>query len=171
MGWIAITKDKEILQEDKDGRPVQKGEDGELLYIFQYDFGHTVGVDLINGVVSIDFESFEIQDRVYLINPKVNFFICEETNIVAEYRHLKQEIVWARGENGKLLRDENKRPYKVRNDILTPLTWRPIWFTRWTNGIPVKVIGAQTTAPDLQGGNNIKCMVSLFPDGRIGVSM
>lgn len=177
MGWIAITKDKQVLQEDIDGRPVQRGEDGELLFIFQQDFGHKVGVDLVEGIIHIDFDDFEIQDRVYVHNPKLSFYICEETNIVGEYKHLTQTFEWARDENGKRLRrqenvnDPNSKMvgFKVRTDTLIPIIWRPIWFTRWTNGIPTKVIGAQTTTPDLQGARNVKKLVSLFADGRIGI--
>lgn len=178
MGWIAITKDKEILQEDEHGRPVQKGEDGELLAIFQYDFGHRVGVDLVKGQIHIDFDDFEVQDRVYFHNPKFSFWICEETSIVGEYKHLEQIYEWARDpETGKRLRrienvnDPNSKKvgYKNRTDILHPLVWRPIWFTRYIGGVPTKVIGAQTTTPEMQGAKNVKKLISLFVDGTVGI--
>lgn len=170
MGWRAFTKDGIILNEEEHGRPVQAGEEGNLLAISQEDYGRTVAVDLVNGVIAIDYQRIGIQNsQLEIENPKFIFWICEETNIIGEFRHLRQEIVWARDENGKRLRDANGNGYQVRNDILTPLLWRPIWFTRFTMGQPTKVIGAQTTTPELQGSRNVKKMVSIFIDGRIGI--
>lgn len=182
MGWKAYTKDGQLYQENDPnpefgGRPVQKGEDGELAVVVQEDYGHTVAVDLTNGVIYIDYESVGIQNgSLELSSPKLVFWICEETNIVGELAHNEVQLVAALDEDGKPIyqRDaEGKKiygkPVYVRNDVLTPLTWRPIWFTRYTMGIPTKVIGAQTTLPEDFGGRNVKKLISLFADGRIGI--
>lgn len=186
MGWRAITREGEELTEEKHGRPVAAGDEGKLLVIAQEDFGHNVAVDLTSGIIFIDYESLSIQNgTLELVNDKFRFWICEETNIVGEMFHLAQEIVYARDENRRRVIhkcdedneyfrshascDDKGRFIQVRNDLLTPLLWRPIWFTRWTNGVPVKVIGAQTTLPEMQGGKNVKKMVSIFSDGRIGI--
>jgi hypothetical protein len=170
MGWIAYHKDGTVLNESEHGRPVAAGEEGNLLCIAQEDYGRKVAVDLVNGVIAFDYERLGMQNgTLELENPKFMFWICEETNIVGEFRHLTQELVWFKDENGKYIRDSEGHGQKVRNDILTPLLWRPIWFTRYTMGQPTKVIGAQTTTPDMQGARNIKKMVSIFIDGRIGI--
>lgn len=177
MGWISINRDGEILREETHGRPVQAGEEGKLLVIAQEDFGHKVAVDLNNGVIAIDYDSLGIQNgTVEIANPKLMFWICEETTIVGELAHYKAELVPQKDEKGKLVYERDSegkkiynKPVMVRNDILTPLTWRPIWFTRNTNGIPTKIIGAQTTLPEMQGSKNVKKLVSLFADGRIGI--
>ena len=172
MGWVAINRQGEYLKEDDGiGRPVEAGNNGELLIVAQEDFGHKVAVDLLDGVVILGYDSLEYQNgSVSIVNPKTILAICEESNIVGEYKHLTQELVDWRDEDGRKVLTEDGRYAKVRNDILTNLTWRPIWFTRVTNGAPAKVIGAQTTTPEMQGGRNIKCFVTLFSDGRIGIS-
>jgi hypothetical protein len=48
--------------------------------------------------------------------------------------------------------------------------WRPIWFTRVTNGtILTKIVGLQTTLGVPYKRKNIKKMISLFEDGRVGI--
>lgn len=173
MGWIAVTKENELLrEEDNIGRPMELGNNGGLKCIAQEDFGHSVAVDLINGVIAIDYDSpLTIQnDTVELANVKTFLWIADDVNIVGEYRHLSQQFFFAKNDKGtRYLRDGEGKKIRLRNDVLTPLTWRPIWFTRWTNGIPVKIIGAQTTTPEMQGATNVKKMVSLYPDGRLGI--
>lgn len=178
MGWKAIYKDTfEIQQEYNEdgshsglGRPVEAGNEGKLAVVAEEDFGHKVAVDLNNGMVAIDYDSLGIQNNtIELANPKLMFNICEETNIVGELMHLKQELVYLRDEAGKKILGADGRYQRVRNDILTPLIWRPIWFTRYTMGIPAKVIGAQTTTPKMQGEKNVKKLIILFSDGRIGI--
>ena len=170
--WKAFYKSGLVQTEDDPGvgRPVQAGEDGELLCIAQEDFGHKVAIDLINGTVCLEYDSIGIQNgTIELSNPGVIFSICEETNIVGDYKHLKQEFVDWRDEDGRKILSEDGRYTKVRNDILTDLIWRPIWFTRTTSGVPAKVIGAQTTTPEIQGSKNIKKLIILFSDGRLGI--
>lgn len=170
MGWRAITKDGEELREETHGRPVQAGEEGNLLVIAQEDFGHSIAVDLSNGVIAIDYESLSVQNgTIELANDKFRFWICEETNIIGEFSELEQRLEYLRDDDGRKILGEDGRYQRVRTDILHPLVWRPIWFTRWTNGVPTKVIGAQITLPKQQGGKNVKKIVSLFADGRIGI--
>lgn len=171
MGWRAYTKDGNVLVEDVDGRPVQLGEEGQLLAITQEDFGRKVAVDLVNGIIYFDYDGdIGIQNgTIEINNPKFRFFICEETNIIGGLFHLRQEFVYLPDENGRHIRGADGQKVKVRNDIMTPLIWRPIWFTRWTNGMPTKVIGAQTTTPIENGARNIKKMISIFGNGDIGI--
>lgn len=182
MGWKAITKTGEVYYEDHSdpafgGRPVQKGEDGELAVVIQEDYGHTVAVDLVNGIIYVDFESIGFQNgTIELSSPKLSFWICEETSIVGEISHYTAEYIQAKDEKDKPVYERDAegkklydKPVYVRNDIVTPLTWRPIWFTRYIMGIPTKVIGAQTTLPEEHGGRNVKKLISLFADGRIGI--
>ena len=172
--WFTITRKGDLIKEYNDdgtpnGRPVDAGNNGELLVVGEEDFGHKVAVDLENGVIIVDFDSIGIQNgTLEIAGPRSIFHICDETNVIGEFRHIKQEFVPFK-ENGKYVRDENKRKVMVRNDILTPLAWRPIWFTRYTNGNPTKVIGAQVTMPETQGGHNKKKLVSIFSDGRLGI--
>lgn len=158
MGWIAITREGEILREgEAPGRPVNEGEDGKLSMIMQEDFGHKVAVDLLSAVIVIDYEDFSIieENNLQIINPKAVLYITDETNIAGDYGELIT----------KANPDENlAKAGWVINDF-TPLIWRPIWFTRYTNGTPTKVIGLQTTYQ----GRNYKKMVCLFEDGRIGI--
>ena len=183
MGWLAITKTGDLYREgdpnpERGGRPVQKGEEGELAVIAQEDYGHNIAVDLYNGIIAIDYESLAVQNgTIELSGQKMMLWICDETNIVGELAHYRAEFVpYIDEEKGKPVyqkdadgHNDYSKPILVRNDILTPLTWRPIWFTRFTNGIPTKVIGAQTTLPEDYGGKNVKKYVCLFADGRIGV--
>lgn len=158
MGWIAIYKNLKVEREDDPGvgRPVQAGENGELVVIAQEDFGHKVAIDLVNGVIALDYESFELKDGgLDLTNVRTFLSICEgETNIIGEYRH---RIATEPDEKGN---------YTIE---YPPLLWRPIWFTRFTNGVPTKVIGAQTTTPELNGSRNVKKMIAIFADGRLGI--
>lgn len=166
MGWISIAKDGTTLREE-DGipRPVAAGEEGSLAVIAQEDYGRRVAIDLINGIIAIGYESLGIQNgTVELRGQPLLIWICDETNIVQDMRHLEQRL--------DPMDDVNGEPSFVRTDILTSLTWRPIWFSRNTvpgGGAPVKVIGGQTTLPTLQGGGNVKKLISIFDDGRLGI--
>lgn len=171
MGWRAITKEGEELREETHGRPVQAGEEGKLLVIAQEDYLHSIAVDLVNGVIAIDYDGLQVQNgTVEISNPKVFLHICDETNLVGEFRHLERKFEFARDEDGKKVLHEGKF-VKVRTDYLTPLTWRPIWFSRNISTIPapIKCIGAQVTLPKEQGGHNVKKLISIFPDGRLGI--
>ena len=114
-----------------------------------------MAVDLINGVIIVGYDDWGIQNgTVELQNPRTVFYICDETNIA-----------------GGLFNMETSEPDKdgwVINNI-TPLVWRPIWFTRVTAGQPTKVIGAQTTLPKEFGGKNVKKMISIFESGSLGI--
>ena len=55
MGWKAFFKDGTTMSEGVDGRPVQAGDEGLLWFITQEDYGHKVLVELINGVIVLDF--------------------------------------------------------------------------------------------------------------------
>lgn len=164
-GWFAITKDFKILRESegitKDnpggGRPVALGNEDGLRVCGASAYGHTVAIDLINGVIALDFDNLGIQNETIEINPKVAFSICEETNVVGEFKHRK-----------------TTKPKKNGDYLITyeDMIFRPIWFNRIISTLPgpVVVIGAQTTTPREQGKRNIKKIISLFPDGRIGIS-
>lgn len=155
MGWIAVTKDQQILREGEHGRPVDAGNEGNLLFIMQEDYGHKIAIDLVNGVIIAEYEDWGIQNgTVELSNPKAVFYVCDETNIGAELFHIKST--------------EPDGDGWFTNEYI-PLTWRPIWFTRVTNGDPTKVIGVQTTLPEANGGKNLKKMVSLFSTGAVGI--
>lgn len=168
--WKAITRDGQLLSEaDGIGRPVDLGNEGGLVVIAEEEFGKKVAVDLVNGAIAFDYDSLGIQNgTIELDNPKVIVMICEETNVVGDYRHLEQRFEPSFDKDGNQLYENNK-PVHTRTDYLTPLIWRPIWFTRTSSGIVTKVIGAQTTTPDMQGARNVKKLVSLFEDGRIGI--
>lgn len=166
MGWIAITKENKILREEDGitednpggGRPVDLGNENKLLVIAAKEYGHSVAIDLVNGVIALDFEDLGVQNgTIELHNAKAIFTICEETNIVGEFKHRK-----------------TTRPKKNGDYLITyeDMVFRPIWFTRHISALPapIIVIGAQTTTPSEQGKRNIKKIVSLYPDGRIGIS-
>lgn len=179
MGWRSISKTGELRYEGHEnlelgGRPVAQGEEGNLLFIEQNDYGHRVGIDLQIGVILIDYESdITVQNGTLEIsNPKLALWLCDETNIVGEMAHVAFQYDLKRDEAGRKVHDENGKLVQVKTDILTPLTFRPIWYSRNISTLPapVKVLGLQATLPDLQGGANIKKQVSLFPDGRIGIS-
>lgn len=166
MGWIAITKQHQFLREEDGiteanpggGRPVQLGIDGGLIVAGDEAYGHKIAVDLVGGVVAIDYDTIGVQNgTIELSGAKLVFSICDETNIVGEFQHIK-----------------TTKPDKAGNYLITyePMVFRPIWFRRNISTLPgpVIVIGAQTTTPKGQGKKNIKRMVSLFPDGRIGIS-
>lgn len=157
MGWFSISKKGKILREDQDGRPVKAGEDGELAFIGQEDYGHKVGVDLLGGNIIIDWEGdINVQNGTIEIgDSKTIFTICDETNIVGDL----VDVV-------AITEPDINGWYQ---NVINPIPWRPIWFSRVTNGIPTKVIGAQATLPEQYGGKNIKKLVSLFVDGRIGI--
>ena len=166
MGWLAITRESKILREEDGitednpggGRPVELGNNGGLLVCATEGYGHKVAVDLVNGIVAIDYENLGVQNgTIELHEPKLLFTICEESNIIGEYKHRK-----------------TTRPDKLGNYLITyePVIFRPIWVTRHISTLPgpVYLIGAQATTPKEQGKRNIKKIVSLFPDGRIGIS-
>lgn len=157
MGWTAYHKDGTITNELEHGRPVQAGEDGELAAIVQEDFGHKIFVDLEAGVIVVDYENLDVQGgNIGVNNPRTILYVCDETNIVGELLVVKRR----RG-----------RPTKegvIKQDIKT-FKWRPIWFTRHTNEHVSKVIGLQTTLEAPFGKRNVKKMITLFEDGRIGI--
>jgi len=166
MGWLAITSQYKLLKEEDGiteenpggGRPVDAGNNGELLAVGAQEYGHSVLIDLVDGVITIDFDSIGIQNgTIEVSNPRFVFSICEETSIVGEYKHRK-----------------TTKPDKTGNYtiIYDPMVFRPIWFNRIISTLPgaVVVVGAQTTTPSAQGRRNIKKIVSLFPDGRVGLS-
>lgn len=157
MGWIAVYRNGKIEKEDDPGvgRPVQAGENGELMAIAQEDYGNKVAIDLINGIILIGYDAITVQNgTVEVQNPKTFLRICEETNIVGDYRH----------------RTETE-PDGAGNYTIDyhSLVWRPIWFSRITNGVATKIIGTQTTTPTLQGEKNVKKLISLFSDGTVGI--
>ena len=155
MGWISYHKDGTVLNEGEHGRPVQAGEEGQLSFIVQEDFGHKVAVDLLNGVILIDYDEVDAQGgNIAVSNPKVVLYVCDETNIIADLFGVHKSR-------------PNKEGWFKQTTI--PFKWRPIWFTRMTNGVPTKVIGVQTTLGTPYKRKNIKKLVSLFSDGRLGI--
>jgi hypothetical protein len=155
MGWIAITKDYQVLREGEVGRPVEAGNDGDLLFIMQEDYGHRVAIDLLNGTVILGYDDWIVENNdVQIVNPNVIFRVCEETNVAGELFDIEQSEGDANG--------------WVTNTFHY-VKWRPIWFTRVTNGDPTKVIGLQTTLPQAHGGRNVKKMISLFSSGAMGI--
>lgn len=179
MGWRSISKIGEVRYEDHEnpelgGRPVAQGEEGNLLFIEQNNYGHRVGIDLIRGIILIDYENdVTVQNGTLEISsPKTVLWLCEETSFIGEMAHLEFKYDLKRDERGRKVHDEKGQLVKTRTDILTPLTFRPIWFSRHISTLPapVKVLGLQTTLPEIQGGGNIKLMISLYSDGRIGIS-
>jgi len=154
MGWKALHKDGTIIEEGTAGRPVAAGEEGQLAMIAQEDYGHSIAVDLINGAILFEYTQFSVQNGTVEINPQYRIAICDETNIV-----------------GDLFDIEKSEPNEEGwfSQTIVPIIWRPIWFTRVTNEYQTKVIGAQTTLPAVYGGKNVKKLVSLFDDGRIGI--
>ena len=177
MGWRAIYKDGSFRNEDdtnedgsqKWGRPVEDGDKGNLLAVAQEDFGHKVAVDLTNGRIAIDYSDITVQNGdLEIHDPIFMYWICDETNIVGDLKHVDTTFPYHRDEDGKRLLHEGKF-VKVRVDTFRDLEWRPIWFTRITDGVPTKCIGAQTTQPKEMGNKNAKTLVSIFIDGRIGI--
>lgn len=160
MGWLAFTIDGELRQEGVHGRPVQEGEEGKLLVIAQEDFGHRIAVDLTHGLIFIDYETLGVQNGTVEISGfKTMFYICDETNRLADVEdEVRSEF------EDELLRSQGW----VKQDYV-PLTWRPIWFTRLTNGQPTKCIGAQTTLFPGNGGRNVTKLISMFDDGTLGI--
>lgn len=157
MGWLAITREFETIREEIHGRPLKDGEDGKLLMIAQQDYEHRVAVDLVNGVIILDYEILEIRNgTIEIEKPKIVFYICDETTRAGEYFHTTSTEPDAEGNYF---------------NTFTPLVWRPIWFSRviTTLPAPIKCIGAQTTLPSVYGGQNVKKLISLFPDGSIGI--
>ena len=176
MGWRAITKDGEMLSEETHGRPVQAGEDGNLAVIAQEDYGHRIAIDLINGIIAFEYDRIGVQNgTVELDNPKYFMWICDDTVLLSDV--FPTEHILHPSKEGEI----------VHSTIQHRLQWRPIWFSRVTNGIPTKIIGAQTTVPrpyerkststhpraskklPKTGSRNVKKMIMLFPDGRVGI--
>lgn len=179
MGWRSISKTGEVRYEGHEnpelgGRPVAQGEEGNLQFIEQIDYGHRVGVDLKAGVILIDYDNDATSQNgtIEITNPKMILFMADDTNIVGEMAHLEQKYTLKLDEKGRKMRDDKGKLIQDRTDILTPLIFRPIWFTRHISTLPapIKVIGAQTTLPESQGGHNYKKIVILYPDGRLGIS-
>jgi hypothetical protein len=189
MGWKAIYKDLTVVSED-DGvaRPVQDGQDGKLIIVAQEDYGHSVAIDLVNGLVALEYTHLGVQNGTIEISASVIFAICDETNVVGEFKELDQTFEpWYKcsenDDEGSTLQEpcpnghqrhpvlhEDGSQAMVRTDTLSELKWRPIWFTRHTvPGGVTKVIGAQVTLPESQGNKNIKKLISIFEDGRIGI--
>lgn len=164
-GWIAITRNGRLLTENNPdgtptgiGRPVQAGIDNELKVIGTSDYGHSVAVDLDNGILALDYTSIGVQNGSVEITEARSFlWICDETNILGEY---KERIATDPDKDGNYTIE-----YK-------DLIWRPIWFNRVisTMAAPVLVIGAQVTLPPDYGSKNMQKIVSLYPDGRVGIS-
>ncbi len=159
MGWIAVNNKGETLYEDRDGRPMEAGEKGELVVIAQEDYHRRIAVDLLNGIIHLDYDELEVaEDGVAIKGAKATFRICDETNIVGD---LFETVSSEPDEQGNFTNSYKK------------LVWRPIWFTRHTLGAtamaPIKCIGAQTTLPKEFGGKNIKKLVSIFSDTTIGI--
>ena len=159
MGWISYHKDGTILSEGaNDGRPVAAGEEGNLRMIVQEDYGHKVAIDLINGVIVIDYDQIDAQGgNIAVTNPKTVLYVCDETSIV-----------------GQLEKIRKTRPNKEGwfDHIKERFVWRPIWFSRhfsMASDQPVKVVGLQTTLGAPYKRRNVKKMISLFPDGGIGI--
>lgn len=169
MGWGAIyrTGSQIIREEDGVGRPVDDGNAGELAAIMQEDFGHKIAVDLVNGVVLLEYESVTVSNgSIEFVKPGVFLWICDETNIVGEYQHI-DKVPMTNDQVVAAGRPDGEAGWFINN--YTPLRWRPIWFTRYTSGVPTKCIGAQTTTPEGYGTKNVKKMVSIFADGRLGI--
>lgn len=178
MGWRSISKTGEIRYEGHadpvlGGRPVAEGEEGNLLFIEQEDYGHRVGIDLKLGVILIDYpEPAGYQNGTLEISDwKTAIWIADDTSIVGEMMHIAYQYDLKLDEKGRKMRDEKGKLIELKTDILTPITFRPIWFSRVISTLPapVKVVGAQATLPELQGGFNTKKMVMLYPDGRLGI--
>lgn len=134
------------------GRPLDK----ELSFIGAEEYNHKVGVDLVNGAIIIDYQELGIQNGTTEIHsPKLVMYICDETNRLFGVLDV-QRI------------SEPDRDGNYINSVKA-LVWRPISFTRWTNGVPTYVVGAQTTLPENYGGKNVKKLISLYDDGSIGI--
>lgn len=178
MGWRSISKTGEIRYEDHPdpelgGRPVAQGEEGNLLFIEQEDYGHRVGIDLRVGVILIDYpEPAGFQNGTLEVSDwKLMLWMADDTSIVGEMGNMESKYDLKLDEAGRKIHDENGKLVQIRTDTIIPLTFRPIWFSRHISTLPapVKVIGAQVTLPESQGGHNNKKMVMLYPDGRIGI--
>lgn len=159
MGWIAYHKDGTILQEGSGhGRPVQAGDEGQLRFIVQEDYGNRVGVDLTNGVIVIGFDQIEIQnDTLAIHNPRTILHVADETSVISELTKVRKT------------RPDKDGNFDYKHE---PFKWRPIWFSRvfgYASETPVKVIGLQTTLGTPYKRKNIKKLVSLLPDGRIAI--
>lgn len=103
----------------------------------------------------MDYETLGYQNgTVEISGVKEYIFICDDTNIGSDLFHLDKSEPDEQGWFSQTTR---------------PLAWRPIWFTRTTNGVPAKVIGAQTTLPEEFGGRNLKAQITLYADGRLGL--
>lgn len=166
--WRAFTKDGQHLFEGKHGRPIEAGNNGELVAICEEENHHQILVDLIHGVIIIGYDGVEISEETKTLQvngPKLFIWIADETNIVGDLKEVVRKEVTPPPE------EEFKEGWYSETEY--PLIWRPIWFTRHVIGAvttQVRVIGAQTTLPEMYGGHNVKKMVMLYDDGRIGIS-
>jgi len=179
MGWRSIAKTGEIRYEghenpDLGGRPVQQGEEGNLLFIEQEDYGHRIGIDLTLGVILIDYDQpITIQNGTLEIGEaKAVIWMTDDTSIVGEMADIEVTRVLKLDEKGRKIHDDKGKLVEIEHRKYIPLVFRPIWFSRHISTLPapVKVIGLQTTLPEFQGGKNVQKMVMLYPDGRIGIS-
>lgn len=176
MGWKSISKTNEVRYEGHEnpelgGRPVDQGEEGKLAAIIQEDFGHKIVVDLINGLIFIDPEDYAVQNGTVAIGgAKTMLVACDDSNRMYEYRHNNPTFDLKRDEKGRKVHDDDGKLVTVKTDNLTPLIFRPVWFTRFTNGVPTKAIGLQTTTPEEMGAKNVKLILFLYADGQIGIS-
>lgn len=177
MGWIALYNDGTIKREednDPDGRPMQDGKDGKIRAIAQIDYLNSVAVDLRDGIIYFGFETMGLQNGTIEFDRIIGVLqVCEETTIVGDLKHIRSELDPQFNEDGTPRLNTDGTQVNFKTDYETPLEWRPIWFSRYImtplGTVVVKVIGLQTTTPEVYGGHNIKKLISLFPDGRVGI--
>jgi hypothetical protein len=153
---------------------VAQGEEGNLLFIEQEDYGHRVGIDLSRGIILIDYdEPTTYQNGTLEVHgtPKSVLWMTDETSVVGEMAHIEVAKELKRDEKGRKVHDDNGKLVEININKYVPMSFRPIWFSRHISTLPapVKVVGLQTTLPELQGGSNKKKMVSIYPDGRLGI--
>ena len=97
--------------------------------------------------------------------------MAEDTSIVGEMANIEYTYDLKLDEKGRKIHDDKGKLVQTKTDHLIPLVFRPIWFSRHISTLPapVKVMGLQTTLPEMQGGGNSKKMVMMYPDGRLGI--
>lgn len=177
MGWIALYHDGTIKREEANessGRPMQDGFDGKIRAIAQIDYNNSVAIDLRDGIIYFGFETMEMENGSIKFDRIIGVLhICEETTIVGDLVDLHSVLEPQFNEDGTpKLNSHDGTQVQFRTDYTQKLDWRPIWFTRVSiseQSSMVKVIGCQTTTPENFGGRNIKKLVSLFEDGRVGI--
>lgn len=176
MGWIALYHDGTIKREEANepsGRPMY--DDDKIRAIAQIDYLNSVAVDLRDGIIYFGFETMTLQDGVLEFDRIIGVLqICEETTIIGDLKHIRSELEPQFNEDGTpKMNTADGTQVQLKTDYETPIQWRPIWFSRVImsplGNVIVKVIGCQTTTPEVYGGRNIKKLISLFPDGRVGI--